>query len=109
MNVYVQKLSDPLSEWSIDVEPSDTIEAGIQKLLLNELPTEYDPLNVTLYFNGTLLVINQTFSDYNIVKNTHLTSLYVEGCNEGPFWDKWQVPGECGFARFKRLRLLGYV
>jgi hypothetical protein len=88
---------------------SDTTEAVISKLLLNELPTVYDPSKVTLYFNGTPLVIGEVLSSYGIQKFAHLTSLYVDGCNEGPPWDKWEVPGECGFHRFMRLRLLGYI
>jgi len=109
VNIYVQKLSDPFSEWSLDVEPSDTIEGAIGKLVIAELPAVYDSLKVTLFFNSTTLDPLVTLTDYGIGKDSHLTSLYTNGCNEGPPWDKWEVPGECGFHRFMRLRLLGYI
>ena len=122
MQIFVQKLSDPLSEWSLDVESSDTIQAGISKLVLEELPTVYDPSKVTLYFNGEPLDINQIFSYYNIQKFAHLTSSYTSNfcfqedylgtnsfCNYNSPWDQWTVSNECGFHRHCRLRLLGYI
>jgi hypothetical protein len=122
MQIFVQKLSDPLSEWSLDVENSDTIQAGISKLVQAEEPTIYDPSKVTLYFNGTLLDTGLTFNDYNIQKFAHLTSSYTTSfcfqeiylgtnsfCDYGPKWEQWTVSDECGFHRHCRLRLLGYL
>jgi hypothetical protein len=122
MQIFVQKLSDPLSEWSLDVEASDTIEAGIDKLVQAEELTVYEPSKVTLYFNDAPLDIRQTFSDYNIQKFAHLTSSYTSNfcfqedylgtnsfCDYGPKWEQWTVSNECGFHRHCRLHLLGYI
>jgi hypothetical protein len=78
--LYVQKISDPLSEWSFDVESTDTINS-VLTLLYN---AEYNATNVpiatryvTLYFNSVPLDPVQTLSYYNIQKNAHLTSVYT--------------------------------
>ena len=122
MEIFVQKLSDPLAEWSIDVEASDTIQAGISKLVQAEEPTTYDPSKITLYFNGTPLDINQTFSSYGIQKFYHLTSSYTANfcfqenylgtnsfCDYSSKWEQWTVADECGFHRHCRLHLLGFI
>jgi hypothetical protein len=78
--LYVQKISDPLTEWSLDVEASDTINAVLNKLYYEEYNYNGTTISlryVTLYFNGTSLDPNQTVSFYNIQKNNHLTNTYI--------------------------------
>lgn len=76
MTIYAQKLSNPLEEWTLDVESSDIIEGVKQKIQDSELPANYDPNKIKLFFNGEELQNNNTLSDYNIQKNSHLTSSY---------------------------------
>lgn len=77
MQIYVQKLSDPLTEWPLDVESSDTILGVISKVIDAELPTQYSSEYIKLFFDGTELNPSSTLSDYNIQKNSHLTSSYT--------------------------------
>lgn len=108
MQIYVQKLSNPLEEWSLDVESSDTIEGVKSKVIDNELPVVYDPLKIHLFKDATELLNGNTLSDYNIQKNSHLTSSY-DSSNCNPIFDKFAYEDEDGCHRFRRLWLLGYI
>lgn len=108
MQIFVQQLSNPLEEWSLDVDPADTIEGVKQKVQDKEFPAVYDYLKINLFYNGTELDDGSTLSDYNIQKFSHLTSSY-ESSNCNPLFDKFTLGLEDGCERFKRLRLLGYV
>ena len=83
MEIYVQKLSNPSEEWTIDVEASDTIEGLKSKIVLNE--PSFDALKIKVFYPAsysTELDNNQTISDYGIIKFTHLNcyyDLYVSG------------------------------
>jgi len=80
LQLYVQKLSDPLAEWSFDVEASDTLNNVLTLLYNAEYNSTGVPIAlryVTLYFNGVTLDPEQTVSSYNIQKNSHLTNTYV--------------------------------
>jgi hypothetical protein len=80
MQIYVQKLSVPSEEWSsIDVESSDTIEGVKSKLSDIELPAIYDPFYIKLFYEGIELQNGLTLSNYNIQKDSHLTSSYRTG------------------------------
>jgi hypothetical protein len=50
MLVYAQKLSNPLEEWSLDADPSDTILAIVLKIINAELPAEYSAEYIKLFF-----------------------------------------------------------
>jgi len=76
MQIYDQKLSDPLGEWSLDVDPSDSIQGVKQKIQDEELPTVYDYLKIKLFYNSVELFNESTLSDYNIQKFSHLTAIY---------------------------------
>ena len=76
MTIYVQKLSSPAEEWSIDVESSDLVEGVKQKLKDQEAPASYDLNKIKLFFDGQELENNNTLSEYNIQKFSHLTSSY---------------------------------
>ena len=93
MQIYVQKLSVPSEEWSLDVESSDTIEGVKSKLSDAELPVVYNVAKIHLFFGGTELQNNDTLSSYNIQKNDHLTSTY-----ENDPYAPWG-----GFANWQRL------
>ena len=108
MQIYVQKLSNPSEEWSLDVESSDTIEGVKSKVIDNELPVVYDPLKIHLFKDATELLNGNTLSDYNIQKNSHLTSSY-DSSNCDPIFDKFAYEDEDGCHRFRRLWLLGYI
>lgn len=77
MQIYIQKLSNPLEEWSFDVEASDTIKAAISLVINAELPTQYSAEYIKLFFNSIELNSNSTFTNYNIQKFSHLTSTYT--------------------------------
>lgn len=106
--IYVQKISIPSEEWSLDVESSDTIEGVKSKVADQELPIVYDPSKINLFFDGTELQDGQTISYYGIQKNNHLTSSY-DSSNCDPRFDKFAKGNENGCERFRRLWLLGYV
>jgi hypothetical protein len=108
MQIYVQKLSNPLEEWELDVESSDTIEGVKSKVIDNELPVVYELLKIHLFKDATELLNGNTLSDYNIQKNSHLTSSY-DASNCDPIFDKFANGNEDGCSRFRRLWLLGYV
>jgi hypothetical protein len=76
MTIYVQKLSIPAEEWSLDVESSDLVESVKQKLKDQEAPASYDLNRIKLFFNGQELQNNNTLSDYNIQKFSNITSSY---------------------------------
>ena len=83
MQIYVQKLSNPSEEWSIDVEASDTIEGLKSKIILVE--PSFVINKIKLFFPAAYsseLEDNQTISYYNIQKFAHLLcvcELYVSG------------------------------
>jgi Concanavalin A-like lectin/glucanases superfamily len=77
MQIYVQKLSDPLAEWPLDVESSDTVLGVVSKVIDAELPNQYSAQYIKLFFNSIELNPSFTLSDYNIQKNSHLTSTYT--------------------------------
>jgi len=85
MQIYVQKLSVPSEEWSLDVESSDTIQSVKSKVVDQEQQagSTYDPLYIKLFYDNSYYVIElingQTLSDYNIQKDSHLTSSYRTG------------------------------
>lgn len=113
MTIYVQKLSNPSEEWSLEVESSDSL-GGVKQKLVHEQITGGEPgppysvANVRLFFNSVELLDINTLSDYNIQKFSHLTSSYVSSdCN--PIFDKHAYGNEDGCDRFRRLRLLGYI
>lgn len=108
MQIYLQKLSNPSEEWSIDVEPSDTIEGVKQKLLDKESLSINDYPRIHVFFNETELSDENTLSDYNIQKFAHLTSS-IDSSDCNPIFDKFAYLFEDGCIRFRRLRLLGYV
>jgi hypothetical protein len=108
MQIYVQKLSNPLEEWELDVESSDTIEGVKSKVIDNELPVVYELLKIHLFKDATELLNGDTLSDYNIQKNSHLTSSY-DSSNCDPIFDKFANEDENGCSRFRRLWLLGYI
>jgi len=108
MQIYVQKLSNPLEEWSLDVESSDTIEGVKSKVIDSELPATYELARIHLFIDGTELLNGNTLSDYNIQKNSHLTSSYdASDCD--PIFDAFASGDENGCSRFRRLWSLGYV
>ena len=120
MQIDVQKISNPSEEWSLDVESSDTIESVKQKMIDQDFPNVYNLAKINLFFNSVELSDSSTLSDYNIQKNSHLTSSYdVSDCD--PMFDKWASPPdsmappfsndnpENGCSRYRRLRLLGYI
>jgi hypothetical protein len=83
MQIYVQKLSNPSEEWSLDVDPSDTIEGVRQKLHDNE--PSFDITKIKLFYasaSSTDLQNNQTLSHYNIQKDAVIncyTDVHVSG------------------------------
>ena len=94
MQIYVQKLSNPSEEWSLDVEPSDTIE-GVKQKLQDKEPS-FDITKVKLFYSNTSstdLQNNQTLSDYNIQKFAHL-NCYYDVYISGTFLDQATVPNE---------------
>lgn len=94
MQIYVQKLSNPLEEWSIDVESSDTIE-GVKQKLQDKEPS-FDITKVKLFYSNissTDLQNNQTLSDYNIQKQAHL-NCYYDVYISGTFLDQTTDPDE---------------
>ena len=113
MQIFVQKLSNPLEEWSFDAESSDVVLALKQKLVIEQIfggepGPPYSVANVRLFFNSVELLDGNVLSDYNIQKFDHLTSSY-ESSNCDPIFDKFAFELEDGCERFRRLRLLGYV
>jgi len=94
MQIYVQKLSNPVEEWSIDVESSDTIEGVKSKIVA--LEPSHNIQSIKLFYPAvysTDLDNEQTLSFYNIQKNTHLncySDLYVSGT----FFDQATDPDE---------------
>jgi len=94
MQIYVQKLSNPSEEWSLDVDSSDTIESLKQKLQDNE--PSFDITRVKLFYSNassTELQNNQTLSDYNIQKFAHL-KYYHDVYVSGTFLDQATDPDE---------------
>lgn len=105
MQIFVQKLSNPLEEWAVDVESSDTILGVKQKL--QDFEPSYVAANIKLFFDSIELNDGSTLSDYGIQKNNHITSSYGSSCE--PIFEKFAYLQEDGCKRFKRLRLLGYL
>lgn len=113
MQIFVQKLSNPLEEWSFDVESFDVVLALKQKLVIEQIfggepGPPYSVANVRLFFNSVELLDGNVLSDYNIQKFSHLTSSY-ESSNCDPIYEHLAYGDEDGCERFRRLRLLGYV
>jgi uncharacterized protein with von Willebrand factor type A (vWA) domain len=108
MLIYVQKLSNPLEEWSLDVESSDTIEGVKSKVIDSELPATYELARIHLFKDAIELLNSNTLSDYNIQKNSQLTSSYdASTCD--PLFNKFAYGDENGCSRFRRLWSIGYV
>ena len=85
MQIYVQKLSVPSEEWSLDLDSSDTIE-GVKSILSGieqQAGNTYDPLYIKLFYyindDNVELRNDLTLSNYNIQKDSHLTSSYRTG------------------------------
>jgi len=77
MEIYVQKLSNPLTDWLLYVEGSDTIFEVILKVVSLELPNQYSSECVKLFYNGIQLNPNFTLSDCQIPRFGRLTSTYT--------------------------------
>ena len=64
MQIYVQKLSNPSEEWSLDAESSDVVLSIKQKLVHEQIfggepGPPYSVANVRLFFNSVeLLLLN---------------------------------------------------
>lgn len=108
MQIYVQKLSNPLEDWALDVESSDTIEGVKSKVIDSELPAVYELLKIHIFKDATELLNVNTLSDYNIQKNSRLTSSY-DSSNCDPLFNKFAYADENGCSRFRRLWTMGYV
>jgi len=94
MQIYVQKLSNPSEEWSLDVESSDTIESVKQKLHDNE--PSFDIAKIKLFYASASpsdLQNNQTISSYNIQKDA-LLNCYYDVYISGTFLDQSLDPDE---------------
>ena len=114
MTIYVQKLSNPSEEWTIDAESSDVVLAIKMKLVHEQIfggepGPPYSVASVRLFFNSVELLDGNVLSDYGIVKNSHITSSHVTPSSCDPRFDKHAYGDECGEDRFRRLRHLGYV
>ena len=113
MQIYIQKLSNPLEEWVLDAEFSDVVLAIKMKLVHEQIfggepGPPYSVAKVRLFFNSVELLDGNVLSDYNIQKDSHITSSHDSSdCN--PIFDKFAYLSEDGCARFKRLRNLGYL
>ncbi len=113
MQIYVQKLSNPLEEWVLDVESSDVVLGIKQKLVHEQIfggepGPPYSVANVRLFFNSVELLDGNVLSDYNIQKDSHITSFYDSSdCN--PIFEHHAYGSEDGCGRFRRLRHLGYL
>jgi hypothetical protein len=114
MTIYVQKLSNPSEEWSIDAESSDVV-LGIKMKLVHEQifggepGPPYSVANVRLFFNSVELLDGNVLSDYGIVKDSHITSSHIIPSSCEPIFEKFAYGDEDGCERFRRLRLLGYL
>ena len=77
MNIFVQKLSDPSSEWSFVVNGSDSILSIKEKV--KELEPIFDTDKVSLFFGTygkSVLEDARTISNYGIGNNAHLNCYY---------------------------------
>ena len=114
MQIYVQKLSNPSEEWTLDAESSDVILAIKMKLVHEQIfggepGPPYSVANVRLFFNSVELLDGNVLSDYGIVKDSHITSSHIIPSSCEPIFEKFAYLQEDGCERFKRLRHLGYL
>ena len=113
MQIYIQKLSNPLEEWVLDAEDFDVVLAIKMELVHEQIfggepGPPYSVAKVRLFFNSVELLDANVLSDYNIQEDSHITSSYDSSdCN--PIFERHAYGSEDGCERFRRLRLLGYI